>query len=186
MRPTRVRLDATTRRAQIVEQASGLIARSGYNATSLADIAAACNVRKSTILHHFPSMADLLKAVLLQRDAADYIAIGACPGGGDRREVRAYLDAAVARNLQQPELLRLYVMLGAEALAPAHPAHGYFIERHCLAVKTLAGLLAWKDDPGAAALELLAFWQGLETVWLRDPTIDFRAVWSRFGELFFA
>lgn len=181
-----VRLDAASRMEQIVQQATRLIAQSGYNAVSLADIAAACGIGKSTVLHHFPSMAELLEAVLLQRDAVDYLTIGRLPSNPDRVSVRAYLDMAFARNLKQQELVRLYIVLGAEALAPEHPAHGYFVERHRLAIMALTAMLPWKDDPPAAAEELLAFWQGAETVWLRDPTIDMPTLWSRFADRFFA
>ena len=47
-------------------------------------------------------------------------------------------------------------------------------------------LLAWKDDPETAAVELLAFWDGLEFSWVRDENVDFMAIWNRFGDRFFA
>ena len=46
-------------------------------------------------------------------------------------------------------------------------------------------MLAWKDDPGAAAIELLAFWDGLEFSSVRDANVDFVAIWDRFCERFF-
>ena len=68
--PPRVqrRLAPAVRRRQIVEEAARLISAAGFNAVSLADIANACDIRKSSVLHHFASMTDLLAAVLDYRD----------------------------------------------------------------------------------------------------------------------
>lgn len=179
------RLAPEVRRRQIVMEAARLISAAGFNAVSLADIAEACNIRKSSVLHHFPSMADLLAAVLDYRDELSY---------PERREPENYEspDAAsesfrssVAHNQQQRELVRLYVMLRAEALDPGHPAHDYFLKRERKALDGFTGALHWKCHPELAARELYSFWTGLEAHWVADPTVDMLQVWDAFAKRFF-
>ena len=182
----RTRLAPEARREQILREATRLIAQSGFNGISLAAVAEACDVRKPSVLHYFPSMTELLKGVLLQRDELDYFALGAETVADPTPEtVRAFVDRVIERNLQQRELIRLYQVLMAEALDPAHPAHSYFTERSRSAHEETARMLAWKDDPEGAAIELLAFWDGLEFSWVRDDSVDFRAIWNRFADRFF-
>lgn len=182
----RVRLDPVIRRRQIVEQATRLIARSGFNGVSLADVAGACDVRKSTILHYFPSMKALLVAILVDRDAHYFTGdepIGEMPFTS--RDAQALVTAIFEENLQQREIIRLFYVLSAESLAPEHPAHDYFRDRSQRAKSGLLQILAWKTDPVAAALELLAFWQGIELIWLTDPHADVLRVWNNFADRFF-
>jgi len=183
----RVRLDPVVRRQQIVAQATRLIAHSGFNAVSLADIANACDIRKSSVLHYFPSMKALLVAILEQRDESDFKeeqSLGNLTVTAS--EARAGLTARFAGNLEQLEILRLFHVLAAEALTPEHPAHDYFRIRSQRAKSSLAQVLAWKANTDAAALELLAFWQGLEMQWLIDPQADVLSAWHNFADRFFS
>ena len=54
----------------ILDCAQTLIMRGGYNGFSYADIAAVVGIRKASIHHHFPSKADLVRA-LISRYRAD-------------------------------------------------------------------------------------------------------------------
>lgn len=186
-RRRKIRLAPDERRRQIVREATRLISRSGFNAVSLADIAEACDIRKPSVLHYFPSMHDLLAAVLAHRDEQDYVVTGAAAleAASYPALARAQATRHVEHNLTQREIIRLHHMLGAEALAPDHPAHGYFVARSRRAVAELQRALIWKSDPTAAAVELLAFWQGLEMEWLRSPDLDLIAVWNSFCDRFF-
>jgi len=183
--PARRRLAPEVRRRQIVMEAARLISASGFNAVSLADIADACNIRKSSVLHHFPSMADLLAAVLDYRDELSH---------PERQEPEHYespeaanesFRATVAHNQQQRELVRLYVMLRAEALDPGHPAHDYFFERERKALDGFKQVLHWKPRPELAASEMYSFWTGLEALWVADHVVDMLEVWDAFAERFF-
>lgn len=182
----RVRLDPAVRRRQIVEEATRLIARSGFNGVSLADVANACDVRKSTILHYFPSMKALLVAILVGRDARYFHEdkpIGDTPITA--RDAQAAVTTIFEENLRQREIIRLFHVLAAEALSPEHPAHDYFKERSQRARVGLLQILGWKADPVAGALELLAFWQGLELIWLTDQHADVLSAWQNFSDRFF-
>ena len=44
-------------------------------------------------------------------------------------ELEAVCAAIVKRNAKQPEIVRLYALLSAEALQPNHPVHDYFTKR---------------------------------------------------------
>jgi len=185
--PTRVRtrLAPAARRHQIVTEATRLISRSGFNAVSLGDIADACGIRKSSVLHYFPTMYDLLTAVLAQRDRDEYeaVAIGTAPL--TRTELRAHLRRVVERNIAMREIVTLFTVLRVEAMDPHHPAHTYFAQRTRAALETMSILLDWKPDPAIAARQLIAFWQGLETLWIADPATDFLLVWDAFCDDFF-
>jgi hypothetical protein len=86
----------------------------------------------------------------------------------------------MARNVAQPEIVRLYSVLGAESLDPAHPAHAYFQHRYARSRAELAELLAGSvDDPEVAAVQVLAAMDGLQLQWLRSPeTFDLLGAWA--------
>jgi AcrR family transcriptional regulator len=181
----RSRLAPEARRRQIIQEASRLISRSGFNAVTLADIAEACGIRPPSVLHHFATTNDILMAVVLERDSEADIRRALPPSLSEKDEVRQYLRGVVEANMKDPELTRLFYVLGAEALDPRHPAHEFFSQRTALALDALVGMLQWKPDPRTAALQLLAFWQGLEAIWVYEPAIDFLQVWEAFCDRFF-
>lgn len=182
------RMKAEDRREQILQEAFQLIAVGGFNAVSLADIAKACGIQKSSVLHHFPSMNELLFAVLQMRELQDYdfyMEQSAEDGDVTPALARQRFTRVFHHNLERHEFVRLYSILAAEALAPDHPAHEYFGERSRLARAEVAKSLQWKPQPDLAAAELLAFWDGLELNWRQDPTLDPSAVWESFCDRFF-
>lgn len=177
------------RREQILRHAFDLISVSGFNAVSLADVAAASGIQKSSVLHHFPSMAELLLAVLNLRELQDDEFYRQIPGpdqASDAAAARDRFTRVFEHNLERPGLARLHAVLGTEALATDHPAHGYVADRERLAAAEMARSLTWKPRPEIAAAELLAFWNGLELAQLHDPSLDALAVWNSFCDRFFA
>jgi len=175
------------RRDQILREAFRLIADRGFNAVSLADIATAAGIQKSSVLHHFPSMNELLLEVLQVQGLEDYEFYrepGIDPASGPR-EAREVFTRYFERDLTRPEYVRLQTILAAESLAPEHPAHAYFggIMRSKREAMELS--LAWKPNPRLAAGEFIAFWDGLETAWRGDDDFDVRAVWDSFCDRFF-
>ncbi len=162
-----------------------MISISGFNSVSLVDIAEACGIRGPSVLHHFPSMNELLAAVLDYRDEVDTIESPTFEEIATPETSGEFLRRSAERNLARPELIRLYVILGAEAVDAAHPAHQYFLDREERNYAGFAQLLTWKSNPRWAARELMAFWTGLERQWVMDPTVDFLAIWDNFAERFF-
>src|SRR5579871_6195269 len=89
----RPRLDHETRQQQISSACARLIARRGYAATSMRDVAAEVGISTGTLMHHIQSKADLLTATLLSV----------------AEEVTERMDAALAQSDDPIEQLRLVV-----------------------------------------------------------------------------
>ncbi len=197
----RTRLPVAERRAQIIDAATAIIAERGYWGLSMQDVADSCGLTVNGVLHHVGSKDGLLVAVLEHRDQADVHALTAILGVDhpDKDWTSADLtrtaqvngiglmrmcEALVARNADQPEIVRLYSVLGGEALAPDHPAYDYFSARQR---KTLDGLVALAPsdvDGPTLAQHLLALMDGLQLQWLRDPSIDLIRAWhTAVGEI---
>lgn len=189
----RIRLPAEERREQLLAAATSLIAERGYWALSMQDVADACDLSLTGLLHHFPCKDALLVAVLARHDELEVRALDEALGvtqppglppespliDWDGIDLWTACQALVERNARQPELVRLYAVLEAESLAPDHPAHGYFMERqeHTLALfRHFAGAGEGAD---ALARKVLALMDGLQLQWLRDPGLDFAETWRR-------
>ena len=102
---------------RLVAAALRAFAERGYEATSLDQIAVDCDVRKQTLLYHFPSKEALLAAVI--DHTVDELAErlrAAGEGRADRR--RALVDAIFRIGAERPELLELV----REALSLGPPA----------------------------------------------------------------
>lgn len=181
-----VRLHPDARRKQIVREATRLISEAGFNGVSLAHVAQACGIRKPSVLYYFPSMFHLLEAVLQQVEVTDFIDVRDTTTPADPTTAREYFTRLLDHHMSRREITGLYVIVGAEAISARHPAHGYFTERTRRVRDELRRLLLWKQDPDAAAVELLAFWQGLEIESLRTPELDVLAVRNQFCDRFFA
>jgi AcrR family transcriptional regulator len=175
----RRRLQPADRRAEIVEAATRLIAERGYRGLTVQGVAEACGLTVAGVLHHMGTKDGILVAVLEHRDVVDVeVAKQLTRGAVGPRE---QLDAIMARNAAQPEIVRLYSVLGAESLDPAHPAHAYFERRYARSRAELADLLAGSvDDPEGAAVQVLAAMDGLQLQWLHSPeTFDLLTAWAR-------
>ncbi|PJN09320.1 TetR family transcriptional regulator [Streptomyces sp. CB01635] len=169
--------------ARILDSAAELFARSGFSSVSLREIAAHAGLTHAGLLHHFPGKEALLLEVLARRDAAD--AAKAFPrvlGHGTPEpsptERLRLLVEFVARNSRAHGIVALYAKVSAEATAPDHPAHPYFVARYRRLREQLGALLEAlfatadppvKAEPGTAAVQLIALMDGLQTQWLLEP-----------------
>ncbi|PJJ55694.1 TetR/AcrR family transcriptional regulator [Compostimonas suwonensis] len=183
-RAPRRRLRPEQRRAEIIDAATQLIATSGYSGQSLAGFAAACGMTKPGLMHYFPNAEALLTAVLEHRDEVDILATATLlEPTTDVTTTREFLTRLVQRNATQPRIVQLYTVLSAEALAPEHPAHDYFTDR---LARSRAGfekyVFAWHPRPDLCAIQVLAFLDGVQLNWLRDPSIDLVAQWESFAD----
>lgn len=178
------------RKAIIVDAATELFGVAGFHTVSMLDIAAACGISRAGLLHHFPSKELLLTAVLAERDRADHTVFSW--DKSDDEDGRSWLDRLlrlVEHNSTRPELIRLFAVLSAEATAPSHPAHDYFVARYqgsrrgarnAFLRAQAAGILAEGADPELLAIELTALMDGLQVQWLLGPVrIDMAAVIRR-------
>jgi AcrR family transcriptional regulator len=166
------------RREDIIEAASAIFAANGYHGGSLRDISRQLDLSLTSVLHHFGSKSDLLIAVL---DDADHTGADWMPARMRAIGVRDALPELVESNYSRPELLRLFTVLSAEASAPDHPAHEWFVHRYERVATKLARAISEDQslsrissmvDADAAARRIVAAWDGLQLQWLLDPSQD--------------
>lgn len=167
------------RRERIVEVATEIFGTQGFRAATMLQIAAACGISRTGLLHHFPTKESLLQAVLARRDrgpVSSEAEVGGEPTDG--RTLLRRLLAVVEHNATQPRIVNLFSVLSAEAGDPTHPAHGYFAERYAdlraeldqaLTALTETGELATGTDPHALAVETIALMDGLQVQWVLAP-----------------
>ena len=200
-RRDRLRLPAAERRRQIIDVATRLIADRGFWGVSMQDIADRCDLTVPGLLRHMESKVGLLIAVLEHRDVEDARSLRAHLGASEDElpedwsvgrpagvDLRQLCAATMHRNSTQPEIVRLFTVLAAESLEPAHPAHAYFVRRQqgaAAAYATLAGHLT--DRPDLLARQIMAMMDGLQIQWLRNlQTTDLVQEWETAAEALFA
>jgi len=176
------------KRRQILEEATALFGEVGYRSASLREVAARCGISHPGLLHHFPSKELLLRAVLELRDEVDQERFDLDAGTGTERLERL-LDL-IAHNARVPGIVELYAVLSAEASAPDHPAHDYFVDRYAGHRAALTevfssvrdeGRLADDVDPADLAAMTLALADGLQVQWLLDrQSVDMAAAMRQF------
>jgi len=175
------------RREQIVEVAAEIFGTQGFRAATMLQIAAACGISRTGLLHHFPTKESLLEAVLARRDSGlDPSHPPATDRDDDGLQVLRGLLAVVEHNATQPRIVNLFSVLSAEAGDPAHPAHDYFRQRYARLradlQQTLRGMAASDQltpgtDPDALAVEIIALMDGLQVQWVLAPgDLDMAAV----------
>lgn len=190
------------RREEILNIALELIARNGYSKATLKEVADAAGLSQMGVLHHFKTKEELFVDVLKRRDSrsgsnvdilslSDQEALQHFQSNPDRH-VDSFLTEVARKNSAIPGLISLFTRLLAEATEPEHSAHPYFLERTAtmrrfieLAVKEEQrnGYIAESVDPKVIAVSYIALMDGLQTLWLYDPSIDMeehiRAYWDQ-------
>ena len=173
------------RRQRILAVAERLLARNGWRSTSLAQIAKEAGVSAAGLLHHFESKEQLLNAVLDARDADD-------DAHADRSgDLIAELIRVPERFERAPELVGTYTVLLAENIAPDAPLHDRLHNRYRDAVDIITSIIErgqnsgnYRTDLNAAnkAVEILAFINGMEILWLLDPSISLTEVFKEYAD----
>lgn len=98
----------------------------GFNGTTMRDIANRAGISQTGLMHHFPNKGDLLIEVLKARDAQ--MARLADQGGRE-----GFLEAqlrVVEDNEHRPGLVQLHTLIAAEATNDDHPAHDLYRQRY--------------------------------------------------------
>jgi len=174
------------RRQRILAVAERLLARNGWRNTSLALIAKEAGVTPAGLLHHFESKEQLLNAVLDARDADDEIHADYRSG-----DLVTELSRVPERFDRAPELVGTFTVLLVENIAPDAPLHDRLLKRYRDAVDIITAIITrgqergqYRADLDAAgrAVEILAFINGMETLWLLDPSIRLAEVFKGYAE----
>lgn len=168
---------SAARREQIMDAAVGAFTQNGFNGTSIREVANRAGMSHTGVLHHFPDKAALLEAVLDRR-----LEVGRSEVTIDNENGIALFRALIelARlDMQDPDGMRMYRILASEALAPTHPAHGYFLRWYTQVRQWIQvgledlqrrGLYAPTALPlDVAAAHIAGMRDGLDPLWLLDP-----------------
>lgn len=182
-------------RQAILDAALEVFAGSGYRSGSLREIAALVGMSEAGLLHHFRNKSALLEAVLEEKDerARDIVPTTSNDGAAILRG----LIALAAYNASIPGVVELFATLSAEATAPDHPAHAYFVRRYEYTRTTLErafgnleaeGRLRHGMTPRRAAVTLIAVMDGLQVQWLLDRSVvdmaeELRALFATFADI---
>ncbi|WP_159501183.1 TetR/AcrR family transcriptional regulator [Microbacterium sp. 18062] len=165
------------RRERILNDARALFASEGYADTSMRTIAERVGVSKSSLFHHFASKEDLLRAMLVARDAEIARRATRSPVSSAAAMLHDLPIGAADNAAEAPGLIEVYCVLSSEAVAARHPAHDYFAERVRGSLETFTalfraaadeGALPAHRDPAHEAAWLVALWDGLQIQWLYD------------------
>lgn len=162
-----------TTAADIVDAALHLFGARGIKSTTIAAVAGRVGITDAGLLHHFPSKAALVEAVLdhgmqLQIDQfREFIG----PGGLEALRAMAEWGATMEES---PELVALQIAMSAEAAFPDSPLHDYMIGRyrnvHGLAVGLIRQGIERGDirpdvDADWEASALIAYLDGVRLQW---------------------
>ncbi|WP_141844026.1 TetR/AcrR family transcriptional regulator [Humibacillus xanthopallidus] len=167
------------KREEILDAALTVIARNGYQRTSVRDIAEAVGLSQAGLLHYFASKEALFAEVLRRRDEVDRERMPADPAA----RVEGLIEI-MRHNADVPGLVQLYAELSTEASHPEHAAHDFFTQRYAVLRRELGetvraaqerGELSTSLDAESVATILLASADGLQTQWMLEPGLDMAA-----------
>ena len=157
--------------------AATLFANKGYRDTSIAEVAARVGVSQQSLLYYFGSKSGLLHAVINQRDDASMQFVRQIAASGSSVSLEQLPDYA-RRNVERPDLARLFAVLVADNLHPDDEAHDHFVQRYRNlreVIETIiiggqrSGDFSPDVDPGLKAIQIVAFIEGANLQWLLDP-----------------
>jgi AcrR family transcriptional regulator len=166
-----------SRRTELIDAAATLFANKGYRDTSIGEVAARVGVSQQSLLYYFGSKAGLLHAVINQRDDASMQFVRQIAASGSSVSLEQLPDYA-RRNVERPDLARLFAVLVADNLHPDDEAHDHFVQRYRNlreVIETIiiggqrSGDFSPDVDPGLKAIQIVAFIEGANLQWLLDP-----------------
>jgi AcrR family transcriptional regulator len=158
------------RRVTLIETALRAFAAHGYRGVSLATIAQEARISEPGLIHHFPTKADLLLAVIEHYEERSLQLMQSAMENSDGSYASALL-ALAAHHEQDPTFIRLFTVLVAESVQPEHPAHEWFVARYARVRHGIAeGLIAEQEkgrirsdlDPELAARQVIAMFDGIQ------------------------
>lgn len=167
------------KRAQILNDLMCALADGSLRNPSLREIGQALAIEPAHILYYFETRETLLQAVIVRWDEQAREQVGK----GDPALPFTLDDyaKAIAQNIERPGVVHLYLTFAAEAVDPAHPAHGFFQNRFQKLRKSLSaairheqaeGRIASSHNPDLQARLLIALADGLQLQSLVDPELN--------------
>lgn len=164
------------RRRLILEAATRLFARGGFNTVSLADVANEVGLTQAGLLHHFPSKNALLMGMLEERERM-------FRESNEQRELlgKNYFESFVGslhENERNPEMVQLFTILSSESLIDDNPSKEWFVNHYDQMVSRAEEEIGKIIDvaklpPDVSAKDIaravIGLADGLRLQWLMDP-----------------
>jgi len=174
------------KREEILRVALEVVARNGFRATSVKELADAVGLTQAGLLHYFDSKEGLFTAILRARDEAD------SARWAELDDIVDLLLAVIRHNSETPGLVQLFASLSTAATSdPGHAARDYFVERYArlrvdfttaIERRQVDGQIAPDVDAVTLAGVLVAVSDGMQLQWMLDPSTDMaehvRLVWE--------
>lgn len=168
------------RQEEILEKAREVFRTSGFDGTSMREVAAACGLSQAGLLHHFPTKESLLLSLVSRRDDQVQSEYDEQPPVHWAAEATRIAEM----NLQNLEDMHLWQRMGAEAIDPDNPAHDYFVQRYSSVITDMGDWMR-STTPDSSDAEnrlrahlLVAMWDGLNFQQLLLPEFDMRAAFA--------
>jgi len=174
------------KREEILRVALEVVARNGFRATSVKELADAVGLTQAGLLHYFDSKEELFTAILRARDDADSARYA------ELDDIVDLLLEVIRHNAETPGLVQLFASLSTAATSdPGHAARDYFVERYArlrtdftaaIERRRADGQIAPDVDAATLAGVLVAVSDGMQLQWMLDPGTDMaehvRLVWQ--------
>lgn len=164
------------RRTALLDAATQVFARDGYQSASMRDVADLAGITTVGLLHHFPNKVALLKALLDRRDQRVVERFGELEAAPTLDGFLQFLRMSMGFSVESLDECQAALMINVESLSQSHPAFTWYQEKfeavHGHARAHLASLVAngaIRPDVNinALALELFSVMDGLQIQWLR-------------------
>lgn len=171
-------MNSQRRRTRIIAAAAKAIGENGFRHLSMRQLADEIGISHTTLLRYFGSKDGLLQAVLEQREEGERDWRSELI---EQRGLLAALPEVLAHNMTMPAIIRLDTTLTLEAIDAEHPAHDFVRQREedfqeSLCIELLreqrVGRLSNDVDAEQLAHEIRALVEGLQLLWLNDPSLD--------------
>ncbi|WP_052469389.1 TetR/AcrR family transcriptional regulator [Pseudomonas massiliensis] len=166
------------RRAALLDAATVMIARDGFQAASMRDIAELAGITTVGLLHHFPNKVALLRALLDRRDQRVVERFGDLLDAPTLEGFMRFLRMGMTFSVETRDECQAAVMINTESLSKNHPAWPWYREKfemtHAHAQAHLQSLVERGEiragvDVRALAQEIFSVMDGLQIQWLRGP-----------------
>lgn len=137
----RKRADGEQSRERILDAANEIASERGYEGTSIGLVSKKCGLPASSIYWHFKDKDDLLAAVI-DRSFETWLRVWELPSDGEPRERVIGLAKQLAKGLlDNPDFLRLGLMLALERRPVEPSARARFLQARTQATDSLMGAL---------------------------------------------
>jgi AcrR family transcriptional regulator len=137
----RKRADGEQSRERILDAANEIASERGYEGTSIGLVSKKCGLPASSIYWHFKDKDDLLAAVI-DRSFETWLRVWELPAEGEPRERVIGLAKQLAKGLlDNPDFLRLGLMLALERRPVEPSARARYLQARTQAAESLTGAL---------------------------------------------